>query len=264
VKICLTIFVDVAQKSMSNRRMRNGIGANCSVLKRFLHSRPIVDAKYPNATQSERLEPLLAIRREKKTVNHKEQWCIIFRHDDFENIELYAAERYCKVVEEGPFESLFVQGENVAEAGPGGLTVEEGAPPTATPFLSLNGRDDIARFRAMNFDVDDDNEPAPENIPTANGPPPGEPSGMYKEWGGGSGIDHRRAAGHRFERAKIIGANGNDSRISLFLLFLPRHFIESVLLPATNQEIEGIDLHQQSPSLVSRQVSPSSTDVGGV
>lgn len=33
-------------KKMANRRLRNGIGALCSALKRYLHPRPIIDAKY--------------------------------------------------------------------------------------------------------------------------------------------------------------------------------------------------------------------------
>ena len=33
-------------KKMANSRLRNGVGAQCSPLKRYLHSSPIIDAKY--------------------------------------------------------------------------------------------------------------------------------------------------------------------------------------------------------------------------
>jgi hypothetical protein len=93
---------------MANRRLRNGIGAQCSALKRYLHSRPIIDAKYPNATPTERLDSLLAIRRERKAVNKRNQWVIIFRHDDFENVEIYCVEKYCKVTKQGPEDAFFI------------------------------------------------------------------------------------------------------------------------------------------------------------
>jgi hypothetical protein len=222
-------------KNMITGRLRNGIGAQCSVLKRFLHPRTIVDAKYPNTTQSERLESLLVTRREVKRVNNKDQWCIIFRHDDFDNIEVYATERYCKVTHEGPAESYF------EVLVPGGETaVEESHVPI--PVLTNNRSEDIAAMHAQNFDIDDDNEPAPENIPSPADEPE-QPTSIYKEWGS-TGVDHRRAAGHdRFERATLISAiNGNDSRISIFLLFLPRLYITTVLIPATNLHLPGVPI----------------------
>ena len=63
----------------------------------------------------------------------------------------------------------------------------------------------MASMRAQNFDVNDDNEPAPENIPT-----PGDqhvPTDIYEGWGSNR-VDHRCAAGHRFERVKLIGTHG--------------------------------------------------------
>jgi hypothetical protein len=77
---------------MANGRLKNGVvGAQCFALKLYLHSPPIINAKYPNATSTERLESLLAIRCEKKTVHDNiSQWAIIFRHDDdFNNVEIY-------------------------------------------------------------------------------------------------------------------------------------------------------------------------------
>ena len=187
-------FAFFHKKSMPNGRLHNGIGAKCSVLKRFLHSCPIIDAKYPNATQNERLDSLLVIRREIKRVKNREQWCIIFRHDDFENLEIYCTERYCKVTEQGPAASFFQQDAAVPPTAPGEETVVEEAP-TALPTITHKRGEDIANMRRLNFDVDDDNKPAPENVPTATTNEGSNDNTMYKEWRGTS-VDHCRAAGH--------------------------------------------------------------------
>jgi hypothetical protein len=226
-------------KKMVNGRLKNGVGAQCSALKRYLHSRPIIDAKYPNATTTERLESLLAIRREKKTVNNRSQWVIIFRHDEFDNVEIYCVEKYCKVIQEGPPEAYFQYEAPVQEAGPGVETVEEHQVPT--PALTNDRSEDIATMRAMNFDIDDDNEPAPENIPAPDDQPAAT-TGMYSEWKGSAGVCARRKEGHRFERAKLNGANGQKSRLELFMFFMPRTYIETVLIPATNLELPGAPL----------------------
>lgn len=72
------------------RKKKNlGIGAKCSTLMRFLHPRLDIIEKYPNASSNQRLEDLLAIKRDQKKVNGKEQNVVIFRHDEFPNKELY-------------------------------------------------------------------------------------------------------------------------------------------------------------------------------
>jgi hypothetical protein len=84
------------------------------------------------------LESLLAIRRERKTVNHRNQWVIIFLHEEFENLEIYCVEKYCKVTKEGPEDALFIYEAEVQAGGPDELeTVEEPEVPT-TP---ANGYD---------------------------------------------------------------------------------------------------------------------------
>ena len=53
--------------------------------------------------------------------------------------------------------------------------------------------EDISNFRAQGFEVDDDNNPAPENIPT--GTDTGTDN-MYRPWGSES-LDARSIAGVR-------------------------------------------------------------------
>ena len=58
-------------------------------------------------------------------------------------------------------------------------------PSLVTPKLSDNTNKDTARFRKEGYRVDDDNDPAPENIPT---PATKDDKVMYHEWGSISNI----------------------------------------------------------------------------
>ena len=87
------------------------IGAVCSVLKRFLHPRPIVGPKYSNTTAIDRLEGLLVVRREEKGINGQSKQYTIFRHGEFENIKIYCVERHVKVKIEGTGADFFDEAE---------------------------------------------------------------------------------------------------------------------------------------------------------
>ena len=97
------------------------------------------------------------------------------RHDDFDDGQiLHAVAQFCKVTEEGPVKSLFDiiptndvgNDQNVAVGGDENDERE-------IPSIS---NEDISNFRAQGFSVDDDKEPAPENIPTETDT---ENDGMY-------------------------------------------------------------------------------------
>ena len=92
----------------------------------------------------------------------------MFRHDAFENVELHTVARWAKVKVEGPADKFFetvpaldpeqARQENVQENGG-----EEQIP---DHVFHLSGQaEDIAHVRGLGFEVDDDNDPAPENIP---------------------------------------------------------------------------------------------------
>ena len=121
--------------------------------------------KYPNVVARERLGDLIVIRCEVKKVNQQDKQCIIFRHNDFDNQEIYCAERYARVLTEGSEVDFFTGvpvGVEVTEEVKEGEEEEIAVPWLANTDLAEN----IARLRAEGYDVDDDNEPAPENVPT--------------------------------------------------------------------------------------------------
>jgi hypothetical protein len=150
---------------------RQGIGAKCTVLKKNLHPKKRINERYINFAKESRLEGLVAIRQEKKKIRGKDQLCIVFHHEDFPNEEVYCATRWAKVTQEGPdncyFEVPEVPVEEVADPE------EEVTPVPNIPKELFNRnhrighREDIELFWQAGFGVDDDNEPAPENVPTA-------------------------------------------------------------------------------------------------
>ena len=63
---------------------------------------------------------------------------------------------------------------------------EEGANPLlVTPEMLDNMNKDVVRFRKEGYGVDDDKDPAPENIPT---PAAKDDDVKYHEWGSRSNI----------------------------------------------------------------------------
>ena len=63
-------------------------------------------------------------------------------------------------------------------------------------FFAQNHVEDITRVRAEGFEVDDDNDPAPENVPGLFDVPPVVNGGLFEgqSWGW-DGIDHRQMTG---------------------------------------------------------------------
>ena len=59
-----------------------------------------------------------------------------------------------------------------------------------TSALSDNMNEDVARLRKEGYGVDNDNKPAPENIPT---PAAKDDKVTYHEWGSRSNICYRRS-----------------------------------------------------------------------
>ena len=88
--------------------------------------------------------------------------------------------------------------------------------------------------------VDDDNDPVPENIPSPiiedeEAPIPKVLGDKF----GHDGICFQRTSGAQNTKAKVSGGNLALSRVQVFELFLPKEYIESILIPETNTKIEG-------------------------
>jgi hypothetical protein len=224
-------------------KKRIGVGAKCSVLKRFLHPSRLIQDKYINIAFHDRLSDLIAIRKEVKTIRNKDVTCIVFQHGDFPTDELYAHQRYAKVLEEGAAADIFrdadpgAENDDERQEGVAEGELGEQAEPLEVPALTANADDDIERLRAEGYGVDDDNEPAPENIPaltddvTDNVP-------QFHEWGSRPYCNRRLQ--NRFQEGATMDQNPHsNSRLAWFLKFLPVTYLQNVLIPATNQNLDG-------------------------
>ena len=101
---------------MPRKKKSMGIGATVTVLTRLVHPSEHIREKYPNLEKDHRFENCVVTGRCKKKVNRKEQTVVTFRCNEIENVVLYAVERYCNIIEEGPKESFFSNHETVVEA----------------------------------------------------------------------------------------------------------------------------------------------------
>jgi hypothetical protein len=135
--------------------------------------------------------------------------CFVYRHDDFEGTELHCVQRWSKVETEGAASYIFGTDDTNEEE-----EKEEGAsdPVVDTPIPQQvlhagNHAEDIAEIRGMGFSVDDDNEPAPENIPLPQENNNNSATDDGRTWGW-AGIDHRKQANGLSSRTQINCLSG--------------------------------------------------------
>ena len=103
----------------------------------------------------------------------------VFTHSDFPDKQFYTAKRYIHVTQEGEDDSLFVLAESIIPAvsavAIGPLAFDQtnradDAEANYAPTL-LSGRksnlrlEDMVELRRKEISIDDDNYPAPENVP---------------------------------------------------------------------------------------------------
>jgi hypothetical protein len=231
------------------RPKKNGVGAVCSVLIRYLHPSIEVNTKYPRARYADRLEGLIVQRRQVKKLNHRDQTVVVFRHDDFPNLLVYCAERYAKVVECGDPCDYF-DGETIEPLTPrttAEVVVEAYVDTShdenlmAVPVLNTNQevREQITTLLSEGYEVDDDNDPAPENVPD-RGRQREEVDGLSWLPYNSRTTCNRQASGHRYENPKMINQPNASSCLDYFFYFLPRH-VKEVILVETNKQLEGRD-----------------------
>ena len=220
-------------------KLRHGVGANCTVLTKFIH--PSEHARTKHANLEKGHQTLVIITGEQyMKVRRKDQKCYTFRSDDYPNRVLHAVKRYVNVVTEGPPETLFNQ-LTVNDANIVGVAAQE------TPNMPhrTNDRDeDIRNFTALGAMVDDDNLPAPENIPPPNEPriPPGASNNVFPSdaWGF-QGTCPRKSNNHANRGPSINKPRevwSSMTKLEHWMLFFPHDFCKSVMLPEMNKKLD--------------------------
>ena len=126
---------------------------------------------------------MVVVRQEEKIINRKPEIAVVTTHllfvSDDGPVHLHCAKRWFKVTEEGP-EDLFFGDEPVEEQEIG-VGQQEEVPDLVSQFQNLGcvNPNNIMELEGLIM-VDDDNEPAPENIPT---PDDANASDVFTEWG---------------------------------------------------------------------------------
>jgi hypothetical protein len=235
---------------MPRRKKQLGKDAICSVLARMLHPSVHVRNKFVNMNKNKRIEGLRAVRLEKRVVQHRETECVIMTTNDFMNdgvhIEMYCARKFCNVDVEGSTIYFF----NAAPA-PDEVTVEaevveeeiQEADETTIQILRTAtirpDNEDVMDLQGE-VEIDDDNQPAPENVPAA-----GDYSRAvtYASAWGHIGICHRRLAGAAETKPTInFPSSFSPTLVDLFDLLFPKKFIIDVIIKETNKHLKLGDL----------------------
>ena len=150
---------------MARQKKRIGVGAHCSVLLKRLHPQNLVTQYHPNYSDNKRFHDVVVVRQSSITRRGNEFIGVFVSHPSFQGSDaIYVAKRYCVVKQEGNPDGFFDDdpAQNEVAMDDDGNFVPEIDPQV---FFASNRADDIALVRKQGYDVDDDNKPAPENVP---------------------------------------------------------------------------------------------------
>ena len=242
-------------------KLRPGVGAIASCISRFIHPSKPIREKNPNRQKGHKLEGCIIIDQVEKTIkrgSEKPIPCYTFSHPDYDGIIFYASRHYVHVTTEGPVDSLFaavdsrssVGGETVVEAEVISNQVEgnEDISTLITRSDQTLTSDDIAGYRRQGISVDDDNEPAPKNLPSVVLPDEAVTPPVL-EWKKDGIICPRLANNLRNSAAGLKNYSFDEvkkmTKLELFLTLFPVNFLNEVLIPETNKNLAlPIDLRE--------------------
>ena len=254
-------------------KKRLGVGAKATVLVSCLHPKDKVTQAYPNSTKDERSVEIVVLDRGSRPIRHESKLVVVFNHpphgDLQEGFECWTIQRLVKVVSEGNEEDLFdvpvvataqeqaQQPSNENTAGNNNTNNNNDDEQQDMPdelhrivdATTMSGTtvqgDDLAIVSNLvdgNM-IDDDNAPAPENIPTPNE----NIYGIFGEWEH-SGSCFRAMAGGRHLKANIsYPPHIRPSLFNLFELFFFTPFVKNVIIPQPTIALKPMDFIVISP-----------------
>ena len=173
-------------------------------------------------------------------MSQRQQLCVIVTHGDFKNddetlIHLYVVKSHWLIHKEGDPDLFF------EEPQPENPNPQQDVHIPLPSVLFDRDTMNMARIESLQgmVDIDDNNEPAPENIPDAT--PSTNPSCLLDVWIH-SGICFRRQQNNGFPKAHItfsVDPTKDNLYLQLFEGLFPTDYLETVLLKETNKSIEG-------------------------
>ena len=155
---------------------------------------------------------------------------------------IYAVICWCNVIEKGPLDLLFGTEALLPPQQEEQEQQQEVETPTIVEQIERRGLQerDITSLVGQ-VDIDDDNEPAPENIPTRgnNNNNNNNENKIFNEWGH-DGVCQRCTVGGVKEKAKLIdfsSAAGMPALLDIFEAPFPKEFITSTIIIETNKKL---------------------------
>ena len=216
---------------MAPQKKTHGKGAVISILIKFVHPLALIQEKFPNPENRQRLEGCLMVRQEVKEISHKDQLSLVVTHDDFKDAngnlqELHAIKKHFSIQEGDPDLFFDVPQERQEE------TIDTPLPDAVDNELSggnHGGLSDLVVALSGVVDVDDDNQPAPENIPTMMD----TPSIISTKWGH-EGVCFRKEANRPNSPAVLVypvDTTRDNINLQLFECLFPKDFLQEVMIP---------------------------------
>lgn len=226
------------------RKKLLGRDAVVSVKVSRLHPSDVVAGLYPNPLPDQRVEGLIVTGRGEHTHRGRSKDVVWMKHPDHVNQVFWAAKTMTVVRREGPVNDLeVVNSQPAVEAADNAANNDEDerTPIDTAVFAAGNVAEDIAFVRGQGLEVDDDNEPAPENIPTADAPAPVDANaGLYEgqKWGW-EGIDQRRIHSDTDPSAKFKDEWSPEKKtwLEIWMKLFPFQWLTTVLLGMTNKSL---------------------------
>ena len=164
---------------------------------------------------------------------------MVVTHEDFVDgegnpQELHGVKKYWRVETEGD-QDYFFDVAPTSEETP--LPLLPDAIETELDGSNNGGQNNLLVALTGVVDIDDDNEPAPENIPIANEV---NPSILEQAWGH-DGICFRHLLNVTNQKARLhfpIDPTENDINLQLFEGLFPKDYLHQVILVETNKKLK--------------------------
>ena len=225
---------------MPTSKLQLGKEAVIWVKLKFIHPSAIIREAFPNTISTGKLEDCVVLRQDTKKINRREKLLVVFTHprlNQGENpTELYCVKRYAHVTTEGPKDYLFdavVDGGGLVEQD-----AEGGSLAGIQHLLSQQAhfsREEIFEAEGV-VEVDDDNLPLPENIPTTTTT---TTTGVFNDEWGEVNLCNRKKEGISNTKPSLeFPRDVQPTKVQLFELLFPKDYVIEVFLPTINAQLE--------------------------
>ena len=221
------------------KTLLGGIGATGSAMARFFHPSKKVRERWPH-DEKRRLTGVLVIGEAMRKVNKKEHMCYLVRIPEIDDGSTFHIVKKNFKVEIAPpqvFESEQVTRNNPpADTAAPVANVERASGRNVIP--NVEGREmDIEDLQRQGIQIDDDNQPVPENNnpPAAAADPPvgtwEKPTICPRRANSSFSDNQGKWRHHRWDQI------AEYDELNLFRICFPEQYIVEVLIPTTNKEL---------------------------